>query len=77
MITSNLFKIWKARESKTGERLTLEDVSQATGLSVPTLSRWMSQKPMHRVGSRTVAALTRYFGCSLGDLLVEVDGEEV
>lgn len=88
MIKPNLFAIWKKRESETGERLTLAEVSEATGISVPTLSRWMNGK-VKRFGSKTVAALTRYFGCTMDELLVAsaaavasatadtADGEEV
>jgi len=76
MIKSNLFAVWKTEESTLGRRLTYADVSQATGISVPTLSRWMTGK-VKRFRSKTILALTTYFGCSVADLLVEVpEGEE-
>jgi len=76
MIKSNLFTVWKSKESELGERLTYADVSQATGISVPTLSRWMTGK-VKRFGGKTVGALTKYFGCTIADLLVEApEGED-
>ena len=74
MIKSNLFVIWKAKEAELNRRLTYNEVSQATGVSVPTLSRWMNGK-VQRFGSKTVASLTSFFGCTMAELLV-MDGEE-
>ena len=71
MIKSNLFAVWKSQERELGRRLTDTVVSQATGISVPTLSRWMTGK-VKRFGGKTIGALTKYFGCSVADLLVEV-----
>ena len=70
----NLFAVWKKREAELGDRLTLKEVSRETGISVPTLSRWMNGK-VQRFNTKTIAALTRYFGCTVDELLVE--GEEV
>ncbi|HUW09508.1 MAG TPA: helix-turn-helix transcriptional regulator [Anaerolineae bacterium] len=76
MIKSNLFAVWKKTEQGLGRRLTYADVSEATGISVPTLSRWMTGK-VKRFGGKTVGALTKYFGCSVADLLVEApEGED-
>ena len=70
---SNLFTVWKKREQETGQRLTLKTVSEATGISQPTLSRWMNND-VKRFGAKTLAALTGYFGCTVADLIIE--GEE-
>ena len=71
---SNLFVLWKQREQELGERLTLWTVSEATGISQPTLSRWMNGD-VKRFGAKTIAALTEFFDCSIAELIVE--GEEV
>ena len=73
-MNNNLFSIWKAKESELGTRLTLKQVSQETGISVPTLSRWMNGH-VKRFRLTTIETLTSYFGCSVADLLAE--GEEV
>jgi len=75
MIKSNLFSVWKKRESGLGRRLTLREVAAETGISVPTLSHWLNAKPT-RFRSDTIAALTDYFGCTMDELLVEVDPVE-
>jgi DNA-binding Xre family transcriptional regulator len=71
MITSNLFSVWKSREQRLGRRLTYAEVSQATGVSQTTLTRWMTGNA-RRFGSDTLGALMAYFECGLEDLLVEV-----
>ena len=78
MITNNLFSIWKAHEADLGVRLTLKEVSEATGIGIPTLSRWMNGYPT-RFRSTTLKALAEYFDVGIDQLLIEVDeeGEEV
>ncbi len=72
----NLFRIWKQREAELGHRLTLKEVSQATGISIPTLSRWMNGHVIQRANTKTIMALAEYFGRTVAELLV-ADGEEV
>ena len=73
MIVSNLFDIWTSKEQEMGRRLTLKTVSEATGISQPTLSRWMNGQ-VRRFGSKTIQALCEFFGCTIAELLIE--GEE-
>ncbi len=72
----NLFKIWKKREAEIGDRLTLKEVSEATGISIPTLSRWMNGHEVQRVNTKTIAGLARYFNRTMAELLT-AEGEEV
>ena len=59
-------------------RIPLTEVSQATGLSRPTLSR-IANTPGYVTGTDTVEALCRYLDCTPGELLVlvnEPDGQK-
>ena len=66
----DLFRIWKQQEAALGRRLTLREVSDGTGISVPTLSRWLNGH-VHRFGGRTVQSLCGYFGCTMTELFTE------
>lgn len=71
---TDLFRIWTQREAELGRRLPLHEVSDETGISVPTLSRWRNGH-VQRFGSKTLRALSRYFDCPISDLLVDDDAE--
>lgn len=53
---------------ETGEPITQKQISEATGISQPTLSRWY-QGQVDRLEYDTVEKLMVYFGCDLGDLI--------
>ena len=72
---SNLFTVWRRREAELGTRITYADVSDATGISAATLSRWMTRK-VERFDGETVQALCEYFQCEVGELIVLEEGEE-
>ena len=70
-ITNNLFGIWRQREADTGQRLTYAMVSEATGISEATLSRWMKGQAK-QFDARTIRVLCEFFECRVMDLIIEV-----
>jgi transcriptional regulator with XRE-family HTH domain len=52
-----------------GKRITLQEVADATGLNINTLSRWSQPKTMQKVDVETAYALVQYFNCTLDELL--------
>ena len=70
---SNLFVVWRRWEAEIGKRLTYEDVTEATGISAATLSRWMS-KQVTRFDAETIQALCEYFQCEVGELILLDEG---
>ncbi|MDM4771160.1 helix-turn-helix transcriptional regulator [Solimonas sp. SE-A11] len=53
-------------------KITLNDVSDETGLSRPTVSR-IANVPGYKTGTDTLDVLCRYFQCQPGSLLTWVD----
>lgn len=53
-------------------RITLNEVSEATGISRPTLTR-IANTPGYNTNTETIAALCEYFSCQPGDLLEGID----
>ena len=72
---SNLFAVWRRREAELGRRITYRDVQADTGLSVATLSRWMTNQ-VTRFDAETVQALCEYFHCQVEELLQLEDVDE-
>lgn len=56
-------------------RIPLTEVSQATGLSRPTLSR-IANTPGYVTSTDTIEDLCRFLECTPGELLVLVDDNE-
>lgn len=52
-------------------RITLQDVSEATGISRATLSR-IANTPGYNTSTDHIDLLCEYLGCELGDLLKRV-----
>lgn len=53
-------------------RITLQEVSEATGLSRPTINR-IANIPGYNTNTETIDALCKYLECQPGDLLKYVD----
>lgn len=54
------------------EPLNRSRVAEATGLSLPTISRWYDGS-VDRIEAPTVERLKAFFGCSFSDLVEWVD----
>jgi DNA-binding Xre family transcriptional regulator len=62
------------KAAKTGESILQKDIQEQTGLSLPTIGRWMSGD-VDRIEAETISRLTKYLGCKMSDL-VELDDTE-
>jgi putative transcriptional regulator len=71
MIVNRLEQVMLEFAAQHGRRITLRDVSQATGLAESTISRIMSGKHT-RLDYSTLDKLCEYFQCQPGDLLTFV-----
>ncbi|WP_111745671.1 helix-turn-helix domain-containing protein [Salinisphaera orenii] len=63
------------KEFRERRRITLNDVSQATGISRPTLTR-IANTPGYNTNTDAINALCKYFECLPGDLLQYVDDDD-
>lgn len=62
-------------EARTGENLTYEVISDATGVSSSTLSH-MATNQQRRVGLSVLERLCQFFGCELHELMRLKPAEE-
>lgn len=69
---SNLKALMLRRGAEIGEPITQSEVAESTGLSLPTVARWY-HSDIDRIEPNTVAALTKYLGCTLADLVEVVE----
>lgn len=65
---TNLKQLMLQKSVAVGNPLNRSDVAAATGLSLPTISRWYNGK-VDSVESKTVEKLTEYFECGFFDLV--------
>lgn len=63
---------WQAANS---ERLTYDKLAAATGVSEKTLREW-AKNDVSMYSARVLAALCRFFGVTVGDVLVLVGESE-
>lgn len=75
MIRVLLKQMLDAKCFKERRRITLNEVSEKTGISRATLTR-IANVPGYNTNTDTIDALCKYFGCTLSELLVFMpDGE--
>ncbi len=75
MIRILLKKLLDEKSFKERKRITLNEVSQETGVSRATLTR-IANVPGYNTNTDTLNALCRYFECSPGELLELRDDQE-
>jgi len=63
------------RQFKEGRVITVNEVSDATGISRITLSRIINQRG-YNTGTENVDRLCRYFGCQAGEVIEYVEDEQ-
>jgi putative transcriptional regulator len=68
-ITNRFKKMLLKKEYELGRRITIEEISNATGIAPSTLSAW-SSNGLTSYKAVTLIALCDYFDCEVGDLLV-------
>jgi DNA-binding Xre family transcriptional regulator len=69
MIYSKVRELRFRKEEEIGSKLTYEVMQRDIGLNPNTLSRLLGREPIKRIDGDTLAALCRYFGVGVGDLL--------
>lgn len=70
-VISNGFGLWKDKEKREGRRITLDTLSEETGLAKMTVRRFVSAQDGDVSGSplASAAVFADYFGVDLGELL--------
>lgn len=61
----------RLREQQERRVVTLKEISEATGISVPVLSNLCSPRKCYVTNTRTLATLKQFFGCRWQDLMDE------
>lgn len=72
MIRWRLRDLMEARHTATGEKITYEKISQATGISPNTLSALATGKAKQVGIETTIERLLDYFDCDPNDLMIRV-----
>lgn len=67
MIRFRLIELISDAQMKTGRRVTVTEVSAATGINRITLSR-MINVPGYSTSTETIDKLCKFFGCDVGDI---------
>jgi DNA-binding Xre family transcriptional regulator len=65
---SHLKELMLKKSVKMGDRLTQQEVADATGLSLPTIGRWYRGE-VDRIEKDTVSKFMKYFDCAFEDLI--------
>jgi len=76
MIRFRLKELILDEEFKTGKRITLINIAQATGIKQPTLSRIAGTRG-YNTTTDNVDKLCRYFKCNINDIMEYVQDEDV
>lgn len=69
---SNLEALVLRKSAERGKRITQKELAEATGLSLPTISRWY-KSDVDRIDLSTVVPLTQFLDCSFNELVELVD----
>lgn len=76
---SNLRKLVAEKEQREGRVIEQKEISEMTGLTESTVSKWMSFRSMSMVHAKPAAMLMRWVPCTLDQLITieEVGAESV
>lgn len=69
-------KLVLKKAAETGVPILQKDIQRDTGLSLPTIGRWISGD-VDRVEPQTLYRLTKYLECGICDLIELEESEEV
>ncbi len=69
---TNLKSLMLKKSVEVDKALNRSDVAKATGLSIPTVSRWYEGR-VDRLESETIERLKSFFNCEFDDLVEYVD----
>jgi DNA-binding Xre family transcriptional regulator len=73
---TNLKQLMLKKSVELGQPLNRSDIAEATGLSLPTISRWYKGE-VKTVESDTIGALMKFFNCDFIDLVEYVPDSEI
>lgn len=76
MIRFRLKELISNEEFRTGKRITLGSIAEATGIKQPTLSRIAGTRG-YNTTTDNIDKLCRYFSCAVGDVMEYVPDEKV
>ena len=65
---TNIEQLMREKSARERRKITQEIVAEETGLSLPTISRWVRSE-VARIELDTVQKLCKYFDCSFEDLV--------
>lgn len=68
MIRFKLKELLSEKSFKEGRKITLEEVSNATGINRSTLSK-LNNPLGHNTTTNNIDALCKYFACNISDLV--------
>lgn len=74
MIRFRLSELIADAQFKTGRRITLLEIAEATGINRMTLSR-MANVRGYGTSTDTIDKLCRFFGCDVGDVALYIADE--
>lgn len=76
MIRFRIQELLAEKQFKEGRRVTLNELSEVTGINRVTLSKMVNQKGYSSV-TNNIDKLCKFFNCSVGDVMEYVDDKSV
>lgn len=78
MLRLRVFELINEKELRDGRRITLQEISEATGISPQVLSNLRSRTNPTVTNLANIDALWRYFGCPIEEMFAPIPslGEE-
>ena len=76
MIRLHLKKLLDDKSFREKEKITLNQVSEETGISRATLNR-LANTPGYNTNTDTLDALCKYFECTTGELMEYIPDDEI
>lgn len=70
IIRSRLKDFIHAKSRELGFEINQSQLARAVGIRQPTISAWMSDKPLARIDSAVLLALCNYLKCEPMELLI-------
>lgn len=69
IVRSRLREFMEAKSKEYGFKITQSQLGNAVGLPQPTISTWMSDRPIHQINPSVVGKLAMYFDVDPSELL--------
>jgi putative transcriptional regulator len=76
MIRFRIQELLAEKQFKEGRRVTLNELSEVTGINRVTLSKMINQKGYSSV-TNNIDKLCKFFNCSVGDVMEYVEDQSV